>query len=116
MANNNKKKEPSKNRFNYYWIYGIVLVGLLVLQFFPMNPSLQEISQEKFFNEMIRQGDVKKIEVVNNELVFDGGQVSTYVQSTLNISAPYLLIISSGEITFPIDLDIFLPLPSTTNP
>ena len=33
-----------------------------------------------------------------------------------SISAPYFLRISSGEITFPIDFDIFKPLPSTTKP
>ena len=34
----------------------------------------------------------------------------------LKISAPKSFKISSGEITLPIDLDIFNPFPSTTNP
>ena len=34
----------------------------------------------------------------------------------LSISAPYLFNISSGDITFPVDLDILSPFPSTTKP
>ena len=35
---------------------------------------------------------------------------------TLNISAPYFFKMSSGAITFPRDLDILCPFPSTTKP
>jgi len=41
---------------------------------------------------------------------------SEFATHILKISAPYLLITSKGSTTLPLDLDILLPLPSSTKP
>ncbi len=58
-------KKPSLNntpKFNWMWIYGIVLVGLLMLyQFWHVsNPTI--ISFQKFDTVLLKQGDVEKLE------------------------------------------------------
>ncbi|MFN3556416.1 MAG: ATP-dependent zinc metalloprotease FtsH [Bacteroidales bacterium] len=62
---NGSKKPP----FNFYWIYAILAVLFIALQFVNMGGSSIEISQQRFENQMLRSGDVEKIIVVNRELV-----------------------------------------------
>ncbi len=71
MADNindpNDQKPRSKNRFSFYWIYGIILLGLLGLQFLSFN-STEEISEKKF-KQMLAAHEVEKVEVVNGKYV-----------------------------------------------
>ncbi len=60
-AGNNKPK------FNAYWIYGLILLGIIALQFMQMGQGPKEITWQKFEREMLRDHDVKKIVVVNRE-------------------------------------------------
>ncbi len=66
--NQNEPKPKGRSKFNFYWIYGIVLVGLLGLQFLNFN-SAEEISQKKFEQEMLAKHEVEKIEVINGKHV-----------------------------------------------
>ena len=54
---------------NFYWIYGLVIVGLLFVTFFGTNFSSRtvEISQVKFEQEMLSRGDVVNIDIVNEK-------------------------------------------------
>ena len=54
---------------NFYWIYGLVIVGLLFVTFFGTNFSSRaiEISQVKFEQEMLAKGDVLNIDIVNEK-------------------------------------------------
>lgn len=54
---------------NFYWIYGLVIVGLLFITFFGTNFSSRaiEISQVKFEQEMLAKGDVLNIDIVNEK-------------------------------------------------
>jgi len=58
------KKPPTPNSF---WIYGLVILGIMALQIFiyPSNNS-KETSFFKFI-EMVKNGDVKKVEVINKD-------------------------------------------------
>ncbi|MBS1584180.1 MAG: ATP-dependent zinc metalloprotease FtsH [Bacteroidetes bacterium] len=65
--NKNQRKGP---RFNIYWIYGIIILSLLALQFFVSNSS--NPSHEHSFQELkpyMAKGDVAKLVVVNNDYV-----------------------------------------------
>lgn len=63
-GSNPKKKQP---KFNYYWIYGIIAFALLLLfTFTSSNGGLKETDWEEV-KEMIRDGDVRKITVVNGQ-------------------------------------------------
>ncbi|MFD0964960.1 ATP-dependent zinc metalloprotease FtsH [Pseudofulvibacter geojedonensis] len=61
----NKNNEPKKLKFNSYWIYGLVFIGLL---FFMMNTdskSGNDVSISKF-KEYVPKNDIKKIVIVPN--------------------------------------------------
>ncbi|MFW5792840.1 MAG: ATP-dependent zinc metalloprotease FtsH [Bacteroidota bacterium] len=71
QGNNNKKpgENGKKPGFNFYWIYGILAVLIIALQFYNWGGSAVEISQQRFEQEILNTGDVSKIIVVNKELV-----------------------------------------------
>src|SRR5437667_8737938 len=63
------KKFSKPGKFNFYWIYGIIVVALIVSQWFQWtNGGEQKITRDKFFNEMLKPGDVDEIKVVNNSV------------------------------------------------
>lgn len=64
----NNPQTPKKSKFNLYWIYAIVIVVLLGTQLFSFNSKVKTISQSQFFKEMLTDGDVKNVVVVNNEV------------------------------------------------
>jgi cell division protease FtsH len=64
----NNPQAPKKSKFNLYWIYAIVIVVLLGTQLFSFNSKVKTISQSQFFKEMLTDGDVKNVVVVNNEV------------------------------------------------
>lgn len=69
---NKGKKEPGKFRnpgFNFYWIYAILAVVFIGLQFVNWGGSVIDIPQQRFENQMLRSGDVEKLVVVNREIV-----------------------------------------------
>jgi cell division protease FtsH len=66
----NKKPKINNNmpKFNGYWIYGLVVVAFLALQFAPHDVSLKT-TKTKFFTEMLPSHDIEKIVIVNKERV-----------------------------------------------
>jgi cell division protease FtsH len=66
---NNKPKKPKLPpvpKFNFYWIYAIILGVFLIIQFMPNEVSLKT-TWYKVQNDMIMSNDVVKIVVVNKE-------------------------------------------------
>ena len=55
-------KSP-KSGFNFYWIYGIIIVGIIIAQMFQWGGGEQEIQYEYFVHNMLVDHDVSKIEV-----------------------------------------------------
>lgn len=66
--NNNSDSEGGGNRpkFNYYWIYAVVAVILIALNFFWITPQSKNIDWNKF-ESVIRADDVDKVVIVNKE-------------------------------------------------
>ena len=64
---NNKGKGKGKNnipKFNFYWIYGIVFVILISINFFnPMNSGVLKTNYSDF-KEFVEKVQVRKIEVI----------------------------------------------------
>jgi cell division protease FtsH len=59
-----KKPQP---KFNYYWVYGIIAVLLLAANFFSFsNQNMRKLQNIGAFQEMLRDGDVEKITVIND--------------------------------------------------
>jgi len=82
--NNNKNNNPSgkpkpengsggkgkkKPGFNFYWVYGLLALLLIGLNFFNWGGGAIEISQQRFEVEMLQTNDMEKLIVVNHEMV-----------------------------------------------
>ncbi len=75
--NPNQPPQPKGQKFNYYWILGIVAIVLLGFNFFKMaGGSIQETSWSEFRDKMLLTGDVEKVQVVNDD------KVEIYIKET----------------------------------
>jgi ATP-dependent metalloprotease FtsH len=62
-----KKPKLPKNSFNFYWIYALVLMLLVGVYISNNVGSIPEIKNAEF-ETMLRNGEVDKIIIVNNEI------------------------------------------------
>ncbi len=60
------KHKPPK--FNAYWIYGLIALGFLAIQFIDVGNKPEEITRNRFKKEMLLKGDVAKIVIINREI------------------------------------------------
>jgi len=67
MNNKPTPKAPKTPKFNFYWIYGIIALFLLSFQFIGSSGAKNEISENKFFDEIAQSGDVKQLIIVRNQ-------------------------------------------------
>lgn len=69
-APGNNDKNPRKNpRFNIYWVYAIIGIILISMNFFSFSSSPKEISFQEFKNKILQSRDVAKLIVVNDKSV-----------------------------------------------
>lgn len=61
-------QKPGKPNFNIYWVYGAILIGVILIQFFATGSAAKEISWRKFRDEILVKGDVEKIIIVNGKM------------------------------------------------
>jgi len=67
---NNKQPQKKNNGGNLYWIYGLILVFLFIAVLtLESNGVKENISFNKFEKELIEQGLVKKVTIVNDKMV-----------------------------------------------
>ncbi|SHJ22441.1 ATP-dependent zinc metalloprotease FtsH [Aquimarina spongiae] len=69
MAKENKKPEPNKKpKFSAYWIYAIIIVGFLVLNFMGGSSGLGSApnTSPSEFQDFLEKGEVEKVVVVTN--------------------------------------------------
>ncbi|MBT8219206.1 MAG: ATP-dependent metallopeptidase FtsH/Yme1/Tma family protein, partial [Bacteroidia bacterium] len=69
--NTNNPKGDKEPRFNVYWIYGLLIVAIIALQFFSsqMQESAQDFTWERF-ETMVRDGDIKDLRIINEKQAF----------------------------------------------
>lgn len=79
---NKNKPGPKKSNLSSYWIYGLIILALFVVNgMIFLNNHSKEISLVQF-EELAKTGDIEKIEVINSSKVdiyidpsaFDNGQ------------------------------------------
>jgi AFG3 family protein len=63
----NNKNEP-KFKFNTYWVYGAVILLIIGFQFFSSGDLATQSISKNEFNEVLRENDISKIIVVNNNV------------------------------------------------
>jgi AFG3 family protein len=64
-----KNKFPQPPPFNFYRIYFIIALIFIGLYLFSSRSTVKEIDWARFEQNMLQQGDVERIIVVNNEVV-----------------------------------------------
>ncbi|MEL6922659.1 MAG: ATP-dependent zinc metalloprotease FtsH [Bacteroidota bacterium] len=64
---NNKDNKSGNSRFNSYWIYGLIALFLLALNFYSMTNSSSEAISYDQFETMMKDGDVDRLLVVNQK-------------------------------------------------
>ncbi len=67
MENKENNGMPSGPKFNSYWIYGLLAVFLIGLNFYSLTSNTTEPIDRRAFNNMVRNGDIKKVAVINKE-------------------------------------------------
>ncbi|MFC5282601.1 ATP-dependent zinc metalloprotease FtsH [Pedobacter alpinus] len=78
MKENLDKKKPLKKvpikgmmpkppKFNIMWVYGVIILAILGVQFFMSSNNARLITYQKFENEMLKPGDVDKIVAYKQE-------------------------------------------------
>jgi ATP-dependent metalloprotease FtsH len=69
---NNKNETPRSERpkrsFNFYWIYGIIILVILSIQLFQYGGSMAPLNVNEFW-PMLDSGDVEVVEIVNDQVV-----------------------------------------------
>jgi ATP-dependent metalloprotease FtsH len=66
----NKNQTGGGGGNNFYWIYGVVVAVLLFVIFYgnDFNSKVIEVSQSKFYQEMLVKGDVTDVVIVNKTI------------------------------------------------
>jgi hypothetical protein len=64
---NKNPKKPNSNGFNFYWIYAIIIGIFIAIQLYDFQGGAKSISWSRFENQMLKNGDVEKIIIVNKE-------------------------------------------------
>ncbi|HEX4371933.1 MAG TPA: AAA family ATPase, partial [Puia sp.] len=69
----NPKKGP---KFNIYWIWGIIALILIGVEFYgPLSQDVKQTDELEFRKNMLAKGDVEKIETITNK-----GIVRVYIK------------------------------------
>ncbi|MFW6043644.1 MAG: ATP-dependent zinc metalloprotease FtsH [Marinilabiliaceae bacterium] len=58
---------PKMPKFNAYWIYGLILLSLIVVSTFNLGQGPQNLSYSVFEDELLPGGDIEQVVVVTNE-------------------------------------------------
>ncbi len=60
--------KPFKPKFNFYWVWGIILLGLVMMEVIGnMNTTVKQTSFTDFQNNILKTKCVSKVVIVNNE-------------------------------------------------
>ncbi len=65
----NNKNNPNKSKVNSYWIYGVLIISILIFNIFMYGNGDSPTTTLNSFAEMVKAGDVKEVEVINGKIV-----------------------------------------------
>ncbi len=74
--NNNQDQQTSENKgnskkptpkFNIYWVYALIAIFFIALNFMNLGSNPKEITYQEFKQKMLDNNDVQKIVVINKE-------------------------------------------------
>src|SRR5688572_17031069 len=65
---NQPRKPQGGGGFNFYCIYAVLIILLLSVNLFSWQSSAKEITEQQFYKELVNQGHVKRVEVINKSV------------------------------------------------
>lgn len=66
-TNNNKPQGIKPPKFNFYWIYGVIILIFIAYQFFSSNQlAIKQISKNEF-QTFLTNDDIEKLTIINND-------------------------------------------------
>jgi len=68
MQSQNEKGKQKFPKFNPYWIYGIVVIVLILISTMNMGQEPQKLSYAKFEKNILSSHSIEKIVIIRNEL------------------------------------------------
>jgi ATP-dependent metalloprotease FtsH len=68
LPEDDNKKKKKGNGISGYWIFGIILAGLLAFQLYGLNVKQNEMSEEQFFRSLLPTQDVEQVIIVNDKI------------------------------------------------
>ena len=63
-----KRPQMPKKSFNPYWLYGVILVALIGLEFLHISGDAKDVSMGRFLDQMLKKQHVQKIIIVNGDM------------------------------------------------
>jgi len=98
----NKKNQdikPKGSKFNSYWIYGVILLFLLGLNFYSLSNSNNDPIKFPRFARMVKAGDVERLEIINEkyahiyikESALSKSEYKDATQSSFGASRPHYI-------------------------
>jgi cell division protease FtsH len=136
-----KKIIPKPPKFNIMWIYAVVILAIIVIQFFMSSNNAKLVSYQKFETQMLNAGDVEKLvaykqeDLVVAEVYIKKDKLSADKYKDLKERSDYSLTtsnpqyyftdgsfeslqnrIASSQKDFPEDKKIFISYDSKNNP
>jgi len=67
QENKNPDKKPGRFSFNSYWIYGSIILGLIIFNLMFLGEMATKTINFQRFETLVKNGDVAKIEIVNKK-------------------------------------------------
>jgi AFG3 family protein len=67
---NNKDPQPPRPKFNTYWIYALIGLSLIIVNFIGFSSVNNEPIRWDRFADMMRDGDIEQLEVVNQQYAY----------------------------------------------
>ncbi len=64
------KNTPNKFNINSYWIYGLIILGILAINFYVSFNSQVEQIDLYAFEDKVKAGEVDKIEIINEKIIY----------------------------------------------
>jgi len=102
--NNQNQNQDSENKgggkkpfpkFNIYWVYAIIAVLFIALNFMNLGSSPKEITYQEFKRKMLDNNDVERIVVVNKE------KAEVYIKEDKLNTSRYDNLFKDGAISVP---------------
>lgn len=57
----------NKPKFNFYWVYGLIALAIVAIQFLNLGSKPVETNYQEFA-KMFRDGDIEKVDIVNEKV------------------------------------------------